>query len=99
MVNLALEFVLSRNMRHLSISTCTNCSNDAFESSQRRVVDDPAAIGVLIDFLDSSIETGFRFERVFLPKLRDLGYDLLAVGIAVVPVDGGVEAVHYRVDL
>lgn len=87
-------------MRHLGLAAGANGGNQAVKGAQRRVVvDDPARLLVLLDALDLDAELGVLVQVVALPELLDLADDLLAVGIAALPLDGGVEAVHERVDL
>lgn len=86
-------------MRHLGVATRANGSDDAFEASPGRIVDDPPAELVLVHLVDLDVELGLVLEAVALPELLDLADNLLAVGVAALPPDGRVEAVHQGMDL
>ena len=98
-IDFAFEGFLAGYMRHFGITAASDCGHDAVEAAVRRVVDDPAALLVLIDRGDAGVEFGAVLQAVAFPKLSYLGDDLLAVGVAGGPADGGVETIHYAVDL
>jgi len=54
-------------MRHLWVATSANRRDDAVETAVGRVIDDPAALLVLVDLLDFGLELGPRVEPVLLP--------------------------------
>lgn len=65
----------------------------------RGIVDDPAAIIVLIRLVDFEVESRLLLEVVSLPQLSELLDDLLAVRISALPFDRRMESVHDGVDL
>ena len=99
MEDLAFEDFLLGQVGHLWLTTGSHCSHDAFEAPIGRVVDDPAALLVFVDGVDSRVEFGVMLEAVLLPEVGYLGDDLLAVWIAGVPLHRRKEAVHDAVDL
>ena len=98
-VDFAFEGFLAGYMRYLGLAAASNGSHDAIEAAVRRVVDDPAALLVLVNVGDAGVEFGAVLQAIALPELGYLGDNLLAVGVAGGPVDGGVETVHNAVDL
>ena len=98
-VDWALELLLARDVRCLGITASSNRGDHAVVAALRRVVDDPAALLVLVDFLDARVEASLVLQAVALPQGLDLVDDLLAVGIAFGPLDGGVESIHQAVNL
>lgn len=86
-------------MEHFGITAASNGGHDAVEAAIGRVVDDPAALFVLIYGGDAGIEFGAVLQAVAFPELGYLGDDLLAVGVAGGPANGGVETIHYAMDL
>ena len=99
MVDFAFEGFLAGYMRHFGLAAASNGGHDAVEAAVRGVVDDPAALLVLVHGGDAGVEFGAVLQAVAFPELGYLGDDLLAVGVAGGPVDGGVETIHYAVDL
>ena len=99
MVDFAFEGFLAGYMRHFGITAASDGREDAIEAAVRGIIDDPAALLVFRDGSDAGVELGAVLQAVAFPELGDLGDDLLAVGVAGGPVDGGVETVHYAVDL
>lgn len=63
------------------------------------VIDDPSALLILVDAVDLVVELGALVELVKSPEVADLPDDLLLVRVALLPIDGGMEAVHERMDL
>ena len=98
-VDFASEGFLAGYMGHFGVTAASNGGHDAVEAAVRRIVDYPAALLVLIDGGDAGVEFGAVLQAVAFPELGYLGDDLLAIGVARAPVDGGVETVHYAVDL
>ncbi len=98
-VDFAFEGFLAGDMRHFGIAAASDGGHNAVEAAVRRIVDDPAALLVLRDGGDAGVEFGAVLQAVAFPELGYLGDDLVAVGVAGGPVDGGVETVHYAVDL
>jgi len=86
-------------MRHFVVATCAYCGDDAVVAAEGRVIDDPAALVIFVDFLNWRVEVRFGFETIAFPERSYLGDDLLLVGVAACPPDGGVEPVHDAVDL
>ena len=99
MVDFAFEGFLAGYMRYFGLAAASNGGHDAVETAVRRVVDDPAALLVLVNGGDAGVEFGAVLQAVAFPELGYLGDDLLAVGVAGGPVDGGVETIHNAVDL
>ena len=99
MVDFAFEGFLAGYVRHFGIAAASDGGHYAVEAAVRRVVDDPAALLVFEYGGDAGIEFGAVLQAVAFPQLGYLGDDLVAVRVAGGPVDGGVETVHYTVDL
>ena len=98
-VYFAFEGFLAGYVRHFGLAAAADGGYDAVEAAVGGVVDDPAALLVFVDGGDAGIEFGAGLQAVSFPELGDLGDDLVAVGVAGGPADGGVETVHYAVDL
>lgn len=81
------------------ITTGPNGRYNSFETAIGWVIDDPASLPVLRDRRDTCIELCALLQTVALPQLRDLGNNLLAVGVTLAPFDRWVEAVHNGVYL
>lgn len=100
MVNLSFKLFHAGDMRHLGVTTSSNRSNEAVKVSKGRVVvDKPAAFVILLEALDFDAKLCLFIQVVGFPDLFDLLDDLLAIGIAALPFDGGMEAVHEGVNL
>ena len=99
MVDFAFEGFLAGNVRHFGIAAAADGGHNAIEAAVRGVVDDPAALLVFEYGGDAGVEFGAVLQAVAFPELGYLGDDLVPVGVAGGPVDGGVETVHYAVDL
>jgi len=97
--DLTLELVLTRYVRHFSITARSDCSNDTVKLAVGAVVDDPAVLRVFANRLDPVIELGLVLQSVLFPDILDLFEDLITLGVALVPEDGREEAVHDTVDL
>ncbi|KAK5633474.1 hypothetical protein RRF57_009188 [Xylaria bambusicola] len=74
-------------MGHLGVSAGTDCGNDAIETAIGGVVDDPAAMVVLVYLLDPLFKFGPRIKTVLLPYHLYLAKDLLTVGIPSIPLN------------
>ena len=98
-VDFAFEGFLAGYMRHFGIAAASDGSHDAVEAAVRWVIDDPATLLVFVDGGDAGVEFGAFLQAVAFPELGYLGDDLVAVGVAGGPADGGVEPVHYTMDL
>lgn len=100
MVDFALELLHARDVRHFGIAAGSSRRNQAVKSTQRRIiVDDPSRLFVLFEALDLDAEFGLFVQAVAFPYLLNLPYNFLASGIAALPFDSGVEAVHDGVNL
>ena len=98
-VDFAFERFLAGYVGHFGIAAAADGGHDAVEAAVRGVVDYPAALSVFVDGGDAGVELGAVLQAVAFPQLGYLGDDLVAVGVAGGPADGGVETVHYAVDL
>lgn len=98
-VDFAFEGFSAGYMGHFGLATAADGGHDAVEAAVRWVVDDPAALLVFIDGGDAGVELGAVLQAVAFPELGYLGDDLMAVGVARGPVNGGMETVHYAVYL
>ena len=98
-VDFAFEGFLAGYVRDFGVAAASDSGHDAVEAAVRRVIDDPAGLLVLINRGDAGVEFGAGLQAVAFPELGYLGDDLLAVGVAGGPADGGVETVHYAMDL
>jgi hypothetical protein len=54
---------------------------------------------VLVYTLNPCVKHGLVFETVSFPERSDLGHNLLAIGIALVPMNRRMKTIHYGVDL
>lgn len=95
----AFELLLAGDVGGFGVAAGSDGGDYAVEAAVGWVVDNPAALIVLIYLFHLCIECCLLVEMVLLPHLGDLVDNLLAVGVAAAPVDGGEEAVHERVDL
>ena len=98
-VDFASEGLLARYVRHFGFAAAADGGYDAVEAAVGWVVDDPAALLVFVDGGDAGVEFGAGLQAVAFPELGYLGDDLVTVGVAGGPSDGGVETVHYAVNL
>lgn len=94
MIDRSVKVVHASDLGHLGITTSSNGGDDTSKPSKRGIVDNPFALIILVNLLNLGVESSPLLEAVALPKLSDLAEDLLAIGIAAVPLDGGMEAVH-----
>lgn len=94
MVNRPLKLLDTVNMRHLGITTSADGGNDALEVTIGGVVDDPAALSVLVDLLDPRLELGALIQPVRLPDMPHLAEDLLPVGVSAIPANRRVKSEH-----
>ena len=99
MIDFAFEGFLAGYMRHFGVAAAADGGHDAVEATVGRIVDDPAALLIFEYGGDAGVQFGAVLQAVAFPQLDYLGDDLVAVGVAGGPVDGGVEPVHYTVDL
>lgn len=99
-IDFPLELFHAWDVRHLGITTGSNgCNQAVIVPEGRIVVDKPTALIILLDTIDFDAEFCLFFKVVFFPDLLDLADNLLAVGIAALPFDGGMESVHEGVNL
>ena len=98
-VDFAFEGFLAGYMGHFRLAAASNSGHNAVEAAIGRVVDYPAVLLVLVNGGDAGVEFSAVLQAVAFPELGYLGDDLLAVWVAGAPADGGVETVHYAVDL
>lgn len=98
-VDFSFELLLAGDVGHLGVSAGSDGSDDTIKAAVGRVVDNPAAIVVLVDFLNAGVELGALLETIKLPKLGDLADDLPTIGISSTPLHGGMKTVHDAVDL
>lgn len=89
-----VKVVHASDLGHLGSTASPDSGDDAPEATERRVIDNPSAVIILVDLLNLGIESGSLLEAVAFPELSDLTEDLLAIGVPAVPLDGGMEAVH-----
>jgi hypothetical protein len=94
-VDLSFELIHAGDMWHLSISAGSNRCDNAIKPTFGSVVNNPATFLILVDLLNLSVELCLLFEAVSFPELGNLANDLLTVGVAALPLDRGVESVHY----
>lgn len=99
MVHLALELAHSIHCWHLWVTACADSSNQSFEMSIGRIIDNPAAFVILVYLVNGRIELGSRVESISFPQLLDLAENLLSIGIPAIPLDRGMESIHHGMDL
>lgn len=100
MVDFTLELLHTRDVRHFGITASSNCRNQAVKSTKRRIiVDNPSRLLILFEALDLYAKLGLFVQAVAFPDLLDLLYNFLASGIAALPFDRGMKAVHDGVNL
>lgn len=58
MVHFTLELLHARNLWHLGCAARANCNNDPLEATVGGIVDNLAAVMVLVDAVDLLIEPG-----------------------------------------
>ena len=93
-VDFSFKGFLVLDMGHFWITTRAYRGNDAVEATIGRVIDYPAALFVLIHFRDRGVKLGAFLQTVAFPEFGDLRNDLLAVGVALAPLNRWVEAIH-----
>lgn len=93
------ELVRAVKVDHLWLATSANGRDETLVATVGGVVDDPSALLVLIHLVDPEVERRVLVELVQLPQLLNLLDNLRLVRVALLPVDGGVEPVHERMDL
>lgn len=99
-INFTLELVHTRDVWHFGVAAGTSCRNQAVKPTKRRVIiDNPSRLIVLLEALDFDAKLGLLVQAVVFPQLLNLLYNFLASGIAALPFDSGMKAVHEGVDL
>lgn len=81
-INFPLELLHAWKSRHLGIPACAHCGNQALEAAIGRVIDDPAALIVLVRLGDLEVESRLALETVALPQQPELFDDFLAIWVA-----------------
>ena len=99
MIHRPTKLLHTVHLGHFRVAAGADGGNEALEAAIGRVIDDPAALLVLVHLLHLGIEPRPRVQPVLLPDLTHLADDLLAVRIAALPLARGVEPVREGMDL
>lgn len=87
-MDLAFEVLLSRNMRYLRIAAGPNSEDDSVKQAVRCIVHYPLLAFLIANQLRHlGVEFGSLLETAAAPQLLDLGDNLLAVRVTLLPFD------------